>query len=784
MALTALDNQSVTMPTTLLVGRDNEISRLLAMLERPEVRLVTLLGPGGVGKTRIALQLMQSVKIAAEVEPCLVLLSTARSAEDAMAAIARSLGVPFAGRPIAERVIADAIGQRPMLLILDNVEQLATHLDALPGWLASCSRLKILTTSRVPLRYSAERVVPIDPLATATADGQLAPASVLFIDRAQAMRPDLDLSPVGVKAINEICQRLDGLPLAIELAAARTRFLPPASLLQRLPSRLQVLDGGPRDAPKRHRTLRATIAWSYDLLSDDEQRLFQRLAVFTNGGPLEAVGAVCNASGDLEGDAETVLEALVDHSLVRLSVSATGQPRFRILHTIREFALEQLALGDTEAEVRMAHARWFADCVLNEPVTTWRTATSELRQWVMSFLPDADNLTVALHTLFSHQRHDLAVGMAAMLLTFWVETGQISEAEFWMRRLEEHECEATIQHRGAFQRMRAIMHLHLKELSTAEEAVSRAIMLTEQAGDARMAANNRHLLGQIFWEQGRAEEAEATTRLAMNAMISSGDPLGGALYAAQLAEGLMQRGDLDQAETLLMEAEPVIQAHRPGAVPLVQGSLGVLHILRGNFDTASAYLQQSLDYHGAPPYQSPLLLACRLETAGYLAMKRGLHRRSLQLLGSGVALLERHGGLADRIWIADSAEITAAARSALSPEEFAEAMAEGGAMIPTIDGAIALAREVFAIRTGGEQTPSVSLGKNARLEEPLTPRELDVLRLLAAGRSNPAIAEDLFISLRTVTTHLSRLYGKLGVSSRTEAVAEAMRLGIVQPTTH
>jgi predicted ATPase/DNA-binding CsgD family transcriptional regulator len=783
MAVTALEAQSIALPATSLIGRSADLARLRSLIDRPDVRMVTLLGPGGVGKTRLGLQLIQDLAHTCTLEPCMVLLSTSTTEDEALAAIARALGVPYAERTIAPRVIADAIGQRPMLLMLDNVEQLATQLDLLPGLLGACSGLTVVTTSRVPLRFSAEHVFPVEPLEIVAAGAELPPAVRLFIDRAQAVRPDLDLTPSGTAAIAEICQRLDGLPLAIELAAARTRFLPPATLLQRLPSRLQVLDGGPRDAPERHRTLRATIAWSYDLLSPVEQAVFRKLAVFTNGGPLEAVAPVVDPAGNLTPAVDVVVETLVDHSLVRLQVTPQGQPRFRLLNTIREFALEMLELSGEAGQARLDHAEWFASLVLDEPATTWRTATPEQRQWVSTALPDASNFSAALATLVSHQRFNRAVGMAGTLMPYWMDTGQVREAHRWTMELEPRVEEAELASQAAFHRMRAVMYTQT-DLDLAEAAAKRAIDLTTELGDSRMAANNRHLLGQILWAAERHAEAEATTREAMATVIAAGDPLGGALYAAQLADGLMQQGNLAEAGALLQGAIPVVEVHRPGAMPLLYGSLGVLHLLRGDLDAAAENLERSLAYHGTPPYQTPLLLACRLETVGYLASHRGRHLDALRLLGAGTAMLERYGGKQDRVWISDREVVRSRAAATLSAPEIEAAIQAGASLGPDFTQAMDLAQAMLQVR--GTAEPDIPANgapsSTADLDEPLTPRELDVLKLLARGHSNPAIAEDLFISPRTVTTHLSRLYAKLGVNSRTEAVAVGMRLGLVSPS--
>jgi predicted ATPase/DNA-binding CsgD family transcriptional regulator len=784
MALTALTNQAVPTPVTSLVGRAVELARLLEMVRQPGMRLITLTGPGGVGKTRLALHLIGELEQHDQVETCLVLLASAASDEVAIASIARALGVVHGGLVPPETIIADAIGNRRMLLILDNVEQLADQLSLIPGLLAACPNLTILATSRVMLRLSAEHIFPIDPLPTISRDQAPAPATALFIERAIAVRPDLDLSPPTIAAIDTICQRLDGLPLAIELAAARTRFLPPMLLRDRLSDRLQALVGGPRDAPERHRTLRATIAWSHDLLSPCERLMFQRLAVFENGGPLEAVTAVCNASGDLLEDPEELLASLVDHSLVRVTGLPSGATRVRMLHTIREFALEQLEASGELEPVNRAFAMWFATVVIQTPIETWRTGTSELREWTDYHLPEANNLNKAISILVAIDEPLLAMQMASSLVTFWVEIGQINEVYKWVAQLMPYVDQADPRVQASFYRMATVLSLKDNDLEQALRYCKLAVDLAIRIGDPRLTANNQNLLGQVYWRIGDAAEAERSQQTAIDIMVEIGDPLGGALFASQIADGLIEIRELDRAETLLLDALPMVSRHRPEAAPLLQGSLGRLYLFRDDLNQAGHFLGLSLDYHIDPPHRLPSLLASRLMSIASLAARHGRHQDALALLGAGLALSERSGTALDESDKAAIGELLDSIHPSLSESEMQQAKAYGTTLVNPMSQALDLALSVTSLRMDLPEIVDpveTDAGFDDDSSGLLTPREREVLQLLAEGNSNAAIAEHLFISQRTVTTHLSRLYAKLEVTTRTEAVALAIRLGLVNP---
>ena len=352
------------LPATPLVGREHEVAAVVAMLRHGDVRLLTLTGPAGVGKTRLALE--SAGNAAADFADGIVFvdLTPIRDPELVLPTIADRLGVRGAGnRPVAARLQA-YLAERQLLLVLDNCEQVLAAAPGLAALLAAAPRLCILATSRTRLALTAEQELGVEPLAVPDPTQlpslerlEALDAVRLFLARARALRPDFALTVDNAAAVVGICARLDGLPLAIELAAARIKVLPPQALLERLERRLTLLTGGARDLPARQQTLRGAIAWSHDLLTPSEQMLFRRLGVFAGGWTLAAAEALMQA-GD-RFDFFAAFTALVDKSLIRQTEVVHGEPRFRMLETIREFAVEQLeASGDGDL-VRLAHAHYF-----------------------------------------------------------------------------------------------------------------------------------------------------------------------------------------------------------------------------------------------------------------------------------------------------------------------------------------------------------------------------------------------------------------------------------------
>jgi predicted ATPase/transcriptional regulator with XRE-family HTH domain len=592
-------------PPTALIGREHDLAWLRASLEQPGTRLVTLTGPGGTGKTRLALQLAMERAAHYADDALFIDLAPLVSADQVLGTIAHALGVrELVGTSLHERV-CEYLQPKQSLLLLDNFEHVLDAAPLVAELLRAAARLTVLVTSRVVLHLSGEHEYAVPPLAVP--DPQLPPipeqiarasAVQLFVERAQAVKPAFALTEANAASVAAICWRLDGLPLAMELAAVRVKLFPPEMLLERLNNRLRLLTGGARDLPARQQTLRATIDWSYNLLAPAEQRLFRRLAVFVGGWTLEAATAVCDVEGDLGLDMLDGLQVLLDHSLARQEARPDGAVRFRYLETIREYARELLATSGEEVALQRRHAMSFLD--LAEQAEKYKFGAEDFI-WGERLIADYDNLNAALvWSKGATGDTAIALRLVAALLEFWLNCRPLSEGYHWIETIL-----ALPREEGALPDVWANMlntagtvALFKGDVLHAEPLLTQALALFESLADDRgcsevlnhlgiLKAQTGHLAQSVAYQEAslqQAQQAQSEVRIAwaLSAlgrahMFQGHQDLAvktleeslaiGALHRDShhvvcviLAKALSQRGDDARAIALLDEALPILRA--------------------------------------------------------------------------------------------------------------------------------------------------------------------------------------------------------------------------------
>jgi predicted ATPase/DNA-binding CsgD family transcriptional regulator len=427
---------TLPVPLTSFLGREREVAAVAALLRQTSVRLVTLLGTGGIGKTRLSLEVANQMRTSFANGICFVTLASISDPDMVMLVIAHELGIQESGtQPIVEQV-KTFLQDKQILLILDNFEQVVTAAPQVAELLAACTRLKVMVTSRATLHIQGEQEFPVPALALPDLahlprSEELAQygAAALFLQRARASLPTFQFTPATARAVAEICVRLDGLPLAIELAAARIKLLPPQALLARLSQRLQILTSEARDVPARQQTLRNTITWSYDLLKSEEQWLFRWLSVFVGGCTLEAIEAVCQGGGDNERDVLHTVSSLIDKSLVQQAEQEAGDPRLSMLETVREYGLECLRESGEMAACQRAHARYYL-AFAEEAEPQLKGAQQVV--WWKRLEREQGNLRAALAWLIGQEEGELALRLSGALWRFWNIRGYWSEGWRWL----------------------------------------------------------------------------------------------------------------------------------------------------------------------------------------------------------------------------------------------------------------------------------------------------------------------------------------------------------------
>jgi len=592
---------NLPVPSTPLLGREQELEALTQLLRRDEVRLVTLTGPGGTGKTRLGLQVASNLSEAFTDGTFFVSLAANTDAKLVMSTIAQTFGIfenPV--RSVAEGVIAH-LREKNLLLLLDNFEQVVEATPVVAELLAACPQLKILVTSRSVLHLTGEHEFPVPPLATPNPKHGVTLAALtqyaaikLFVQRAAAVKPGFVLTPENAPAVAEICFRLDGLPLAIELAAARLKLFSPQTMLARLGSRFELLKGGARDMPARHHTLQQAIAWSYDLLRTEEKSFFRRLAVFSGGCSFEAVEAVWRAQNDLTCSALDGVAALIDKSLLRQDQTADDEPRFVMLETIREYALECLRANEDWEAARRAHADFFLALALQaEPELTG----PKQKIWLTKLEREHDNFRAVLKWVEETGEAEHGLRLGGALWRFWLVRGHMLEGR---ERLT-----ALLALPGSDQRTRerakvlngaaTIMH-EMGDYPAAHQFLLKSLEIWRELGDNKAAAA---AINNLSWVAAMRCEFDTARALAAESLMlyqELGDKRGIALALNNLGIAAIFQGDFTTARSL---QESGLSLRREigdeRGIAFVMTNIGWIDGLQGYYEKAMAILQEAYD---------------------------------------------------------------------------------------------------------------------------------------------------------------------------------------------
>ena len=753
---------------TILIGREQAVAEATQRLLRDEVRLLTLTGTGGAGKTRLAVALAEKIQDHFA-QVLFVDLAPLTSPSEVLPAIARSCGVLEGGPGLLYERLGRALTSRTSLLILDNCEHVLEGLRDVSALLGACPPLKIIATSRENLRLRWEWIFPVPPLELPRLDPlppleslERVPSVALFVQRAQAHDPSFRLAVGNARAVATLCVRLDGLPLAIELAAGHVCVLDPPALLTRLGRQLDPLVASARDAPDRHQTMRAAIRWSYDLLTPPEQRLLRRLSVFAGGWGLQAAEGICAEDEPEAPDVLPLLGRLIESSLVVAHRRPDGEMRYRLLETVREYAAEQLRAAGEDERLHRRHRDWFLEWAeQGEPHLWGHGQSARLAQIDTEF----DNLRAALEWSADTPGEATAgLRLFAALSRSWDIRGRYIEGRAVVERLLTGAPERTAVWVRA--KMEAsVLAVRQGDLAGARSLVEECLPLARELGDTLNVSAAFMAFGLLAQLAGDPRLAEAHYEEAAALAEAGQEPRASCMARCWLGQLACLQGDYERAGAILEDARAL--ANSLGATDLIAGILiwlGRIALGRADAAGATTVLLEGLRLCRETGFQQ--YTADCLDALAEASWAQAERSRAAWLLGAAEALRTRIGAV--RYYAGPVYEQNlAAARESLGEDALAAARSASEALSHAEIVAYALSSN---LPPGALSEPEAAPAA-AHEVQPLTAREWQVAALITRGRSNRQIAEQLVVSRRTVDAHVRHILEKLTFTSRAQVAA-------------
>jgi predicted ATPase/DNA-binding CsgD family transcriptional regulator len=789
--------RSLPLLPTPLIGRERELSAAQQALLSPGTRLLTLTGPPGVGKTSMAVTLARSLIERFPHGAILVDLASVTDPDLVASTIADALELRGSGPP-ADRLVT-FLREQAQLLVLDNFEQVVAAAPLVARLLTSCQYLRIVVTSREPLALRWEHELPILPLelpdvSRSSGAGLLgAPAAMLFVERARAVSPWFAPTNGAARLVGEICHRLDGLPLAIELAAVRVRVLPLETILQQLraasdtqaghAASLDLLAGGVRDLPVRQQTLRQAISWSYALLGPEEQALLRRLAVFSGGCTVEAAERVCGATPE-------TLTSLIEKNLLRQETPDEGEPRVRLLQPVRHFAFEQLATDDDLVTIRRRHAALFLSLVeQHDDGPSYVGQQQHLRRLDQ----DYDNLRAALRFTLDAGDGETALRLAGALWRFWWMRGYLDEGAAWLEAARHHAEQATPPTRARALHAAGKLAWERGEYEQAAELTEASLRLFRELGDRAGTALALNTLANVVGDRGEYLEAHALYEESLAIRRELGDQAGEALALHNLASIRRASGNLALAESLAQQSITLYRALGDDwgeAICLLM--LAHIACQQGDPEEADAMARRSLALRRALGARQGV--ARCLDILGEVAVARGDLTRAARIYGT-VDSMRQAIGFARALDEVDRYEqellfiretlgeaAFSAAWEAGRGLDWDDAVREGlgeplAASVPA-DEAVAPPAPTRGARPAGPAAVPLLAPDGPSAVEVLTRRERDIAILLARGLTNRQIAQSLVVTEGTAANYVRRVLQRLGFQNRAQVAAWAVEQGL------